>query len=58
MSKDTDKKGEVIKLNEKVTVYATDKSRHYKKGEEIKVHQVLADKLIAAGKATKESPKK
>lgn len=57
MAKDTDTKEGVVKLNEKVTVYATAKSKHYKEGEEFEVHPILADKLVEAGKATKTASK-
>jgi hypothetical protein len=49
--------GEVVKLQEKVTVYATEKCRYIAKGAEIKVHPLLAKKLIKAGKATEKAQK-
>lgn len=58
MSKESDKNEGVVKLNEKVTVYATSKAKHYNEGEEFEVHPVLAEKLIQSGKATKTAPKK
>lgn len=51
-------KEEIVKLNEKVTVYATDKSKNYTEGQEYKAHPILAEKLIKSGKATKTAPKK
>ena len=43
-----------------VTVYATTgkHNKHVKAGEPMEVHTLLADKLIASGKATKEAPGK
>lgn len=60
MAKDTDKKEEVVKVAEKVTVFATSKAKHYNEGEEFEVHPELAKSLIKAGKATAEKvePKK
>lgn len=53
MAKKTEEsEDKVVKLNEKVTVYATDKDKHHTKGESYDVHPELAKKLIAAGKAS------
>jgi hypothetical protein len=45
-----------VRPYDKVTVYATN-SKHLKEGEAIEVHPLLAEKLIASGKATKDAPK-
>lgn len=61
MVKDTEKKEEVVvKVAEKVTVFATSKAKHYNEGEGFEVHPELAKSLIKAGKATDEKvePKK
>ena len=51
--------GTVVKVKEKVTVYATGtgKGQYVAKGKELRVHPLLAAKLIKAGKATEKSPK-
>lgn len=54
MAKDTDKKEKVVKVNERVTVFATSKAKHYSEGEALEVHPELAETLIKAGKATSE----
>lgn len=58
MAKDTESKEGVVKVAEKVTVYATKTAIHYKEGAAFEVHPLLADKLVEAGKATKTAPKK
>lgn len=55
------KRAGVIRPKEMVTVYATailgdHKSNGYKTGDPMEVHRVLADKLVEAGKATREDP--
>ena len=57
MAKDKDKKGTVVKVNEKVAVYATEKAKYFNVGDEVKAHPELAKKLIKAGKATEKAPK-
>ena len=52
-----EKKEKIVKLDEKKTVYATDKSKHYRAGEAITAHTLLAEKLVKAGKATEKAPK-
>lgn len=50
-----------VKGNDTVTVYATkvlEDAKLYKTGDEIQVHSVQAEKLIASGKATKTPPAK
>lgn len=47
----------VVKKNDMVTVYATDKSTHMKAGTPYEVHSVLAKKLIEKGVASKTAPK-
>jgi hypothetical protein len=49
--------GKIVKLGEKVTVYATKKSRTRKEGEKFEVHPLIAEKLINTGKAAKTAPK-
>ena len=50
--------GKIVKVAQKVTVYATGSGRGYiKKGEEISVHPLLAAKLVATGKATEKAQK-
>ena len=51
--------GKTVKLKEKVTVYATGKGdgKYLPKGKELKIHPLLAEKLIKAGKATEKPPK-
>ena len=49
-------KADQVRPYDKVTVYAT-KGKHLKEGEAIEVHPLLAEKLIASGKATKDAPK-
>ena len=51
------KEGDGVKPFDTVTVYATAKAVHIKKGEKWVVHPNLAEKLIASGKATKDKPK-
>ncbi len=51
------KEGDTVKPFDTVTVYATDKAQFMKAGEKWPVHPLLAEKLIASGKATKEKPK-
>lgn len=56
------KRAGVIRPQDPVTVYATamvgnSKNNDYKTGDAMEVHSVLAEKLIAQGKATKEAPK-
>ena len=46
--------GELVRPNDNTTVFATDKYKFEKAGTEIEVHVLLAEKLIAAGKATAE----
>lgn len=53
-----DEKKNIVKVEEKTTVYATDKSKFYTEGEAIKVHPLLAKKLIKSGKVTDKAPKK
>ena len=52
-------KGEVVKVREKVTVYATGAGNggFLKKGKALNIHPLLAKKLIEAGKATEKQPK-
>jgi hypothetical protein len=50
-------KNNVVKVRERVTVYATDKSKYYRVGDEMSVHPVLAKKLVKAGKAVEKAPK-
>jgi 2-oxo-4-hydroxy-4-carboxy--5-ureidoimidazoline (OHCU) decarboxylase len=47
----------VVKVREKVTVYATGKGGHYRAGDVIKAHPELAAKLVRDGKATEKAPK-
>lgn len=57
MAKDADeKKGSIVKVAEKVTVYMTKKSKYYTEGTPVDVHPLLAKKLIAAGKASETTP--
>lgn len=52
------KEGMVLPQDD-VIVYATKKlAGLYQEGEEITLHSAIASKLVAAGKATKEAPKK
>lgn len=46
-----------IRPNDTTTVYATDKAKHHAAGTEMEVHTMLAEKLVAAGKATAEPQK-
>lgn len=46
-----------VRPYEKTKVYATGTGGYHKAGEELEVHPLLAEKLLAAGKATKEAPK-
>lgn len=57
------KRAGVIRPNDPVTVYATEltgksKSNDYKAGDAFEVHSALAEKLIAAGKASPDAPAK
>ena len=47
-----------VRPYDKVKVYAAGTGGYHKAGEELEVHPLLAEKLIAQGKATKEAPKK
>ena len=59
VKKKEEPKGEVVKVQEKTTVYATGTGKpQVAKGGQMSVHPILAEKLIAAGKATAEAPKK
>jgi hypothetical protein len=49
--------GEVIDLQKKETVYATDKHRYAGVGDELRVQPKLAEYLIKQGWASKEKPK-
>lgn len=40
-----------------VKVYSTSLDPHHADGEEMNVHRALAEKLVAAGKATYDKPK-
>ena len=55
MDKDI-KKAKKVSPKDPVTVYGTAKAANLVTGKAYKVHSVLADTLIAAGKATKEKP--
>lgn len=48
------KSGDVIDLTKRVTVYSTDKDKHHKTGDPMNVSQLVAEKLLANGMATKE----
>jgi hypothetical protein len=52
-----EEKKRVVRVRERVSVYATDKSKYYRAGDEMKVHPELAKKLVKAGKATEKAPK-
>lgn len=43
----------MVRPQDNVTVYATDKTVYVAAGEPMEVHTALADKLIASGKASK-----
>jgi hypothetical protein len=49
---------DLVRPADLVTVYATrgKHNKHVKEGEAMEVHTLLADKLIASGKATKTAP--
>ncbi len=47
----------LVRPYDKVKVYATDKAKFVAAGTEIEEHPLLADKLVASGKATKDKPK-
>lgn len=47
------KDSNLVRPYDKVTIWATGKGNH-KAGKELKVHPLLAAKLIAAGKATEK----
>jgi len=47
-----------VRGQDMVTVYATAKALFVKEGEAMNVHQLLAEKLIASGKATDSSKAK
>jgi hypothetical protein len=49
--------GTVVRMQDKTTVYATGKCRHYAAGDAITVHPELAKKLIKAGRATEKAVK-
>jgi hypothetical protein len=46
-----------VRPYDKVKIYWTANTKHVKEGAEEEVHPLLAEKLIASGKATKEAPK-
>lgn len=50
--------GILVRPNDVTTVYATDKAKFVKAGEAMEVHTMLAEKLIASGKATDKAPAK
>lgn len=43
-----------VKLNERIKIFGTGKVTTYPKGQEFKIHPLLADKLIKDGKASKK----
>lgn len=45
-------KDELIKLSDRVDVYATEKCQHWKAGDKVRLHPVQAKAWIKAGKAT------
>lgn len=48
-----------VKISDKnVVVYATDKAKQMQSGKAYEVNSIVAEKLIKAGKATKEAAKK
>lgn len=49
--------GEVIDLQKKETVYATEKHKYAGIGDELKLHPKTADYLIKKGWVSKEKPK-
>lgn len=51
---------DLVRPADLVTVYSTKgkHNKHVAEGEPMEVHTILADKLIASGKATKEAPGK
>lgn len=46
----------MVRPYDKVTVWATGTGGYHKPGKELKIHPRLAEKLIAAGKATDKKP--
>jgi hypothetical protein len=50
-------KADQVRPYDKAIVYWTAKAKHVKEGTEAEVHPLLAEKLIASGKATKDAPK-
>lgn len=50
--------GTPINLQDKTTVYATDLHKHAKEGEELIVHPIMAEKLIAKNWASKTKSEK
>jgi hypothetical protein len=49
--------GEIIDLQKKETVYATDKHKYAGVGDELKLHPKTAEYLINKGWASKDKPK-
>ena len=49
----SDKSLKIVNPKERVTLYGTEKSSHHNVGEPFEASAHLAEKLIAAGKATK-----
>lgn len=47
----------VINLQDRITVYATDKAQYHKAGEAVQMHPELAAKCINEGWFTAEKPK-
>lgn len=49
---------QLVKPFDTVIIYATDKAVHVEAGKEWEVNPALAEKMIAAGKATEKAPAK
>jgi hypothetical protein len=50
--------GGMVRPNEMTTVYSTDLDKFHTTGSALEVHVNIADKLVEAGKATREAPAK
>lgn len=51
-------KGSFSNLQEKVTVYSTDKDKAHSTGDPIRVHPKVADRIVKDGLATRTAPGK
>jgi hypothetical protein len=51
-----DKNLKIVNPKARVTLYGTEKSNHHNVGEAFEASALLAEKLIASGRATKEAP--